>query len=372
MPSSPLPLLGDLTAEAFLRDYWHKRPLLIRQAVPGIGDALTPAAMRTLACRDDVEARLIEGAGKRWRLAHGPFAPADFKRLPKTAWTLLVQSVDHHLPAAAELLRRFDFLPHARLDDVMVSYAVPGGSVGPHFDSYDVFLLQGLGQRRWQIGAQTELDLIDGAPLKLLRRFQPEQEWLLEPGDMLYLPPNYAHHGVAETECTTWSIGFRAPTAQELGQAFLGYLADGLELEGRYADPGLKRPVHPGELDTAMLKQVATLLKQIRWDANDVADFLGEYLSEPKPNVFFEPPATPLARAQFKRAVRKTGVALSPRTRLLFRGERFFINGETVIAEAGEHEALVELADTRRLATVPDALLDPFYDWYEAGWLAPA
>ena len=369
MPSSPLTLLGGLSPERFLAEYWHKQPLLIRQAVPGFGDALDPAGMRALSLRDDVESRLIQGSGKHWQLDDGPFRKADFKRLPETDWTLLVQSIDHHLPAAAELLRNFDFLPHARLDDVMVSYAVPGGSVGPHFDSYDVFLLQGRGRRHWQIGAQTDLELLDGVPLKILRRFKSELEWVLEPGDMLYLPPRYAHYGVAETECMTWSVGFRAPTAQELGQAFLGYLADTLELEGRYADPGLKRPAHPAELSPALVKQVASMLAKIRWDADTVAEFIGEYLSDPKPNVLFDPPAEALTRAAFNRAARKAGVALSPKSRLLFRGDRFFINGETVVAESGEHEALIELADTRRLASVPQALLGPFYDWYQAGWL---
>jgi 50S ribosomal protein L16 3-hydroxylase len=370
-PSLPLALLGGITPERFLADYWHKRPLMIRQAIPGFGGDLTPAAMQTLATRDEVESRLIEGRDQTWQLHDGPFKKSDFKRLPETDWTLLVQSVDHWLPAAAALLQHFDFLPHARLDDVMVSYAVPGGSVGPHFDSYDVFLLQGLGTRRWQISAQTELGLIDDAPLKLLRRFTPEDEWVLAPGDMLYLPPNYAHHGEATSACMTWSIGFRAPTAQELAQAFLAFLADEIELDGRYADPDLKRPAHPGELAPAMLKQIGAMLRRVTWDADTVADFVGEYLSEPKPNVYFEPPDAPLSAAQFKRAVQKHGVVLSPKTRLLFCDERFFVNGETVIAEDGEREALVELADRRALEIVPAGLVHALYDWYEAGWLVP-
>ena len=195
--------------------------------------------MQQLACREDVESRLIRGSGTHWQLDHGPFRKSDFKRLPKTEWTLLVQSLNHFLPEADALLAHFDFIPHARLDDLMVSYAVPGGSVGPHFDSYDVFLLQGQGHRRWQIGTQTDLALLDDAPLKILRHFDAEDEWVLGPGDMLYLPPHVAHYGVAEDDCMTYSIGFRAPTTEELAQGFLMHLQDTLKLEGRYADPDL-------------------------------------------------------------------------------------------------------------------------------------
>jgi len=230
------PLLGGLSPTRFLREIWHKRPLLIRNAIPGFAGLLSPAEMRQLACRDDVESRLIRGSGSDWQLDHGPFRKSDFRRLPETEWTLLVQSLNQFLPEADALLARFNFIPHARLDDLMASYAVPGGSVGPHFDSYDVFLLQGQGHRRWQISTQTDLALIDDAPLKILRRFKAEDEWVLGPGDMLYLPPHVAHYGVAVDACMTYSIGFRAPAAEELAHGFLMHLQDTLALEGRYAD----------------------------------------------------------------------------------------------------------------------------------------
>ncbi|MEW6590927.1 MAG: cupin domain-containing protein [Pseudomonadota bacterium] len=363
-------LLGGLPPARFLREVWHKRPLLIRNAVPDFAGLVSPGAMQDLACRDDVESRLIQGSGKHWQLDHGPFRKSDFRRLPKTDWTLLVQSLNHFLPEADALLARFDFIPHARLDDLMVSYAVPGGSVGPHFDSYDVFLLQGTGHRRWQISTQTDLALIDGAPLKILRRFKAEDEWVLGPGDMLYLPPHVAHYGVAEDACTTYSIGFRAPTADELAQGFLMHLQDSIQLEGRYADPDLRLQKHPGEIGRAMLDQIEAMLAKIKWGRREVTEFAGRYLSEPKPSVFFDAPAAPLTRAAFDKAASRHGVALDPKSRLLFAGSRFFINGEAFTPAAEETAALKLLADRRRLAgPQPAALRARLYDWHQAGWL---
>ena len=363
-------LLGGLSPARFLREIWHKRPLLIRNAVPGFEGLLSPAEMQQLACREDVESRLIQGSGTHWELDHGPFRKADFRRLPKTEWTLLVQSLNHFLPEADALLSRFDFIPHARLDDLMVSYAAPGGSVGPHFDSYDVFLLQGKGHRRWQISTQSDLALLDGAPLKILRHFEAEDEWLLGPGDMLYLPPHVAHYGVAEDDCMTYSVGFRAPTTEELAHGFLMHLQDTLTLEGRYADPDLRLQAHPGQIGKAMLSQIEDMVARIKWSKRDVAEFAGRYLSEPKPNVFFDPPEAPLGRAAFNRQASKAGVALNPKSRLLFAGDRFFINGEAFTPAADEVPALQALADRRRLAPpLPASLRERFHAWYEAGWL---
>jgi 50S ribosomal protein L16 3-hydroxylase len=365
-------LLGGLSPARFLRDYWHKRPLLVRAALPGFSGLLSPAALRGLACREDVESRLIQGRDTDWQLDHGPFRKRDFSRLPPTAWTLLVQSLNHVLPEADALLSRFDFIPHARLDDLMASYAVPGGSVGPHVDSYDVFLLQGLGHRRWQISAQTDPALLDDAPLKILRRFRPEDEWLLGPGDMLYLPPHVAHYGVAVDDCMTYSIGFRAPTTEELAHAFLMHLQDTLTLEGRYADPDLKPQRHPGEISRAMLKQIEAMIARIHWSRRDIAEFAGRYLSEPKPNVFFDAPDAPRSFTAFRKQASKAGVALHPKSRLLFSGDRYFINGELFAPSADQADALRRLADLRRLVPpLPASLHARFYDWYEAGWLEP-
>jgi len=363
-------LLGGMSPTRFLRDYWHKRPLLIRNAIPDFTGLLSPREMQHLAGRDEVESRLIQGSGTRWQFDHGPFKAADFKRLPKTEWTLLVQSLNHWLPEADALLSRFNFIPHARLDDLMVSYAVPGGSVGPHFDSYDVFLLQGQGYRRWQISAQTDLSILDDAPLKILRHFKPEDEWVLGPGDMLYLPPHIAHYGVAEDACTTYSIGFRAPTAEELAHGFLMHLQDTVTLEGRYADPDLRLPAHPSEINRAMLAKIEAMIARIKWNKHDIADFAGRYLSEPKPNVFFDAPDAPLTQAAFNKQASKQGVALNPKSRLLFSGVHFFINGEAFLPATDEIASLQLLGDQRRLSPPWVAgLRERFYDWYESGWL---
>ena len=363
-------LLGSLSPAIFLRDYWHKRPLLIKNALPRFAGLLDFSDMQTLARRGDVESRLIHGSGRNWQLDHGPFRKTDFKRLPKTDWTLLIQSLDHLMPEASALLAQFDFIPHARLDDLMVSYAAPGGSVGPHVDSYDVFLLQGSGHRRWQIGAQTDLRLIDDVPLKILRQFKPQEEWLLGPGDMLYLPPHYAHHGVAEDACTTYSIGFRAPSAQELAHAFLVHLQDTLQIDGQYADPDLRVQQHPAEISRAMLKQIGTMIARIHWTPADIAQFAGRYLSDPKPNVFFDAPEQDLSLARFTQLAHKYGVALDLKSRMLFIGSDFFINGEAFSVPPEEAEMLKTLADRRHLtAPAGKALMQRLHAWYQAGWI---
>ena len=222
-----------------------------------------------------------------------------------------MQDTNHFCDRAAALFARFDFIPHARIDDLMVSYAVPGGTVGPHVDSYDVFLVQGTGRRRWQVSRQKDLAFVPGLDLKILARFEPEEEWVLEPGDMLYLPPDVAHYGVAETECLTWSVGFRAPSDAELAAGFLDYLRERLDLEGRYADPGLRPARGAGRIPAAMVAHVARTLDRIRWRPRDALAFAGRFLSEPKAHVYFTPPARPLARARF----RARRVAPRPRPR---------------------------------------------------------
>lgn len=362
-------LLGGLTARQFLRDYWHKKPLLVRNAISGFDGLLSPNDMMRLASLEHVESRLISKR-KTWSLESGPFAPEHFAKQPEKNWTLLVQSLDHHLPSGADLLEQFGFIPRARLDDLMVSYATPGGGVGPHFDSYDVFLLQGMGHRRWRISAQENLDLVDGLPLKILSRFEPEEEYVLGPGDMLYLPPNYAHDGVAEDHCMTYSIGFRAPSYQELGEDFLNFLHDEMDLPGRYADPDLTEQKHSAELPKAMIEQIAEHLNQLRWDNDLVAAFAGRFFSEPKPDVFFVPPAKPLGKKAFATRLNKNGLHLDPKTRLLFSGTEFFINGEDFGATGVERKVLTQLADTRTLPAkdYSEALTGLFYEWYVAGW----
>lgn len=366
-------LLGGMTPEEFLADYWQKKPLLVRQALPGFGNWLGRDGLSELACRDDAEGRLVRAQRGQWLLDHGPFEREDLDALPKRGWSLLVSGVNHLLPECDRLLHSFDFIPTARLDDLMVSYAPPGGGVGPHFDSYDVFLIQGLGRRRWEISGQDDLTLVDGAPLRILRSFRVDQSWELEPGDMLYLPPRFAHNGIALTDCMTWSVGFRAPKAEEIVGQFLTYLQDNLKLEGLYADPDLKRPRHPAEIPTEMLEWTVRTIKSLRWDKADITDFLGRYLSEPKAHIFFDPPERPLSLTAFRKAVAKHGLELDARTQLLFRARSFFMNGERIEASETMAPVLHELADRRKLDApgLDNGLLSLFHLWYLAGYLGP-
>jgi 50S ribosomal protein L16 3-hydroxylase len=365
-------LLGGLSARAFLRDYWHKKPLLVRGAVPGFTGLLDPAGLIEAACRDDVLSRLVTRRGSRWQLRHGPFLRRELNALPARHWSLLVQEVDHFLPGAATLMRAFSFVPLARLDDVMLSLAPPGGGIGAHFDSYDVFLLQGRGRRRWRVSAQTDLELVPEAPLKLLKRFVPEQEWLLEPGDLLYLPPAYAHEGVAVEECVTCSIGFRAPTAQDLGQAFLDYLRDTIDLRGVYRDPDLALQRAPAAIAPSMADQVMGMLDGLRWSRPDVERFLGRFLTEPKPHVFFDPPSAPLPRVQFLACTRRDGVALALKSRMLFDRGHLYLNGELHTPSAPATRILRRLANQGALPPQPSLgaeVADLLYEWYRAGYV---
>lgn len=368
-------LLGGLTVNEFLRDYWQKKPLLIRQAVPGFKGLLDPQQLLDLACREDVQARLVTHQRNKWALRNEPFAPGDFTGLSKKGkWSVLVQGVNHFLPKGAELVKRFNFIPHARLDDLMVSYAPKGGGVGPHFDAYDVFLVQGLGHRRWQISTQKDQTLVEGAPLRLLKEFRVEQEWVLEAGDMLYLPPHCAHNGIAEDDCMTYSIGFRTPWYHELAEQFLVYLQDRIEIEGTYADPGLKAQKHPAEISDDMLKQVGKAIRKVKWDDEDVANFLGCYLSEPKPHIFFESPARVMPQANFEQALRKHGLVLDLKTQMLCRDSTVFINGDAFPVGKGSYRALLELADARRLqasSKLPREAADLLYQWYLDGYVTP-
>jgi 50S ribosomal protein L16 3-hydroxylase len=222
----PSPLLAGLSPAQFMQRHWHKKPLLVRQAIPGFKPPVGRAALFELAAREEVESRFIQHLDGRWRLRHGPLARRSLPSLGTREWTVLVQGVDLHDEAVHALLQQFRFVPQARLDDLMISYASDGGGVGPHFDSYDVFLLQAHGRRRWRIGRQKDLSLQPDVPLKVLSHFEPEEEFVLEAGDMLYLPPKWAHDGIAEGECMTYSIGFRSPARDELAREMLLRMSD--------------------------------------------------------------------------------------------------------------------------------------------------
>lgn len=361
-----------MTSARFFREYWHKKPLLIRQAIPSFKAPVSRDALFELAGHEDVESRLITQSKESWQVESGPFG-----RMPGSdskPWTLLVQGVNLHDDAASELLHRFRFVPDARLDDLMISYAVDGGGVGPHFDSYDVFLLQAHGRRRWQISAQQDLSLVDGVPLKILQNFIAEEEYFLDPGDMLYLPPHYAHDGIAIGECMTYSIGFRAPPWQELGENFLNFMVDTIDLPDRYADPDLRPTNHPAELDKRMLDAIEQELEKIRFTNDDIRVFVGEYLSEPKATVYFSPPTRPLAVSKFVKIAAQRGVKLSRKSRMLYANKELFINGESFAMRRADLKIMVTLANDRYLDgsamnTATADVIDALHQWYKAGWL---
>lgn len=279
-----------LTQQQFLTQYWQKKPLLIRQAWEKIDAVLNAEELAGLACEQDIESRLIQEFGKNgpWQVKHGPFTEADFTSLPETHWTLLVQDVDKHVPELNDIMAKFNFIPDWRRDDLMVSYAPEGGSVGPHTDGYDVFLLQAQGTRRWQISQEplSEAEFIDGLDLKILNTFEADDEWELQPGDMLYLPPHFAHHGVALNDCITFSIGFRAPTQLELLDAFMHSLMAREAGQLRYRDPGLQVCDDDKYIDIAALRRFKQSLINCIEQADDVLmDAVGRLLTETKPSL---------------------------------------------------------------------------------------
>ncbi len=361
--------LNGLTPAKFLRDYWQKKPLLIRNAFADFEAPLTQAEIIELAGREEAESRVItklEGSKSRWEMHQGPISKKLFGTLKNSAWTVLVQDTQHFSREAHELLQRFSFIPHARIDDLMVSYAVKGGGVGPHFDSYDVFLLQGAGERRWQISAQSDLSLVPDVPLKILANFKPEQEWLLKAGDMLYLPPGYAHHGVAETDCITWSIGFRAPGAAEITYDFLDFLRDELSPVGLYKDSDLAATEAPGGIDRDMQARLAQILAQATKAASEpdmMKRFAGRFFTEPKSHIYFDAPEKKLSTRTFLQKICANGVELDLKTKFLFVDNMFFMNGDELemspdVAKK-DRPMWRALANTRTLAPRDVAQLSP-------------
>ena len=363
------PLLGGLSPQAFMRRHWQKKPLLVRQAWPGVTPPVDRGALFDLAAQDDVESRLIRQQGSGWRLRHGPLQRRALPPLKSPGWTLLVQGLDLHVPAAHEMLSRFRFVPEARLDDLMVSYATDGGGVGPHLDSYDVFLLQVQGRRRWRIGPVPEPQWVEGVPLKLLADFEPEQEWVLEPGDMLYLPPLWGHDGIAEGgDCMTCSVGFRVPAQRGLARDVLQHVVDGLDVEcddRLYQDPRQPATDTPGRVPEALQQFAERAVTQALKDRDTLTCALGESLTEPKPRVWFEAGA-PIARG--------AGVLLDRRTRMMYDDRHVFINGESFRAGGRDASLMRRLADARRLPAAEVAKLSAdarglLDDWADAGWL---
>lgn len=284
-PDTPLQLLGGITAREFMRDYWQKKPLLVRQAIPSFESPISPDELAGLALEEEIESRLvIEHGAHPWEVRRGPFAEDAFVELPERDWALLVQAVDQFVPEVAELLEEFKFLPKWRIDDVMVSFAVPGGGVGPHYDNYDVFLLQGYGKRRWQVGQQCNTDspTLQHADLKILAEFVKTEEWVLEPGDMLYLPPLLAHCGTAEDDCMTYSVGFRAPSAAEVLTHFTDFLGQFLPDEERYSDADAQPTSDPTQIQRDALDRLKALLTEHMSDERLLMTWFGQFMTEPK------------------------------------------------------------------------------------------
>lgn len=377
--SESLPLLGGLSPAQFMRRHWQKKPLLIRQAIPGFVPPVPRSAVFELAAREDVESRLITHTAKQgWRLRQGPLQRTNLPPLSRREWTLLVQGVDLHSQAAHELMQQFRFLPDARLDDLMISYASDGGGVGPHFDSYDVFLLQASGKREWRIGRQRDLTLREGLPLKVLANFEPEQTFVLEAGDMLYLPPRYAHDGIAVGgDCMTYSIGLRSPAAHELAADLLYRVADASTdvdeaerasagIHGRrYGDAGQEPASAPASIPEKLQAFARDAVRAALSQDIAIDCALGESLTEPKANVWFEEGQAPQPGQ---------GLRLDRRTRMLYDARHVFINGESYRAAGRDATLIRRLADQRALsaaefARASEGAQSLVADWCEAGWV---
>jgi 50S ribosomal protein L16 3-hydroxylase len=365
----PLALLGGLTPSQFMKRHWQKKPLLVRNAIPGFVPCVNRAELVALAGLEGVESRLIIDSDKGWKMKHGPLVKRQLPPFSQNKWTFLVQGVDLHHDGVHALMQQFRFVPDARLDDLMISYATDGGGVGPHFDSYDVFLLQAHGQRRWRIGRNKDLTLQPGVPLKILQNFEAEEEFVLNPGDMLYLPPKYAHDGIAEGECMTWSIGFRAPQEGELAREILLGLADEA-FDGvgdtLYRDPKQPAVSAPGAVPAVLGDFARKAITKALKDPHLVDSLLGEYLTEPKSNVWFDPlDAEPELSG---------GVQLDRRTKMMYDERHVFINGESFRVSGKDARCLRQLADERqlsalKLAQMSDVAQEALEDWMLAGWL---
>ncbi len=329
------PHLSGFDPQRFLSEYWQRRPLLLRGALEGFDFPLSPEELAGLACEEEFESRLVLDHGDgRWELRHGPFDRTAFLELPERNWTLLVQDVDKFVPEAARLLEAFRFLPSWRFDDLMVSCAAPGGSVGPHVDTYDVFLVQGMGRRRWQIQLNPQADALrPGLPLRILSRFEPDEEWVLEEGDVLYLPPGVAHWGVAETPTMNWSVGLRAPSVAEMVDDFARFLLERIPGGAHYRDPPLEPTSEPGRIPDTAVEQGFRALDRWLGNENLRRAWFGTFVTQVKPHLAIEPPDTVLSPARLAHALAAGGrLARHPFARFAWSAGResnlLFVSGE--------------------------------------------
>ena len=354
-------MFGDISTETFLREYWQKKPLLIRQAFPNFKSPITPDELAGLACETDTARLVLEKGGKEpWEVRHGAFDENEFANLPATHWTLLVNDTDQHLPELKAMLDPFRFIPDWRIDDLMISFAVEGGSVGPHVDEYDVFLIQGQGTRRWQISTQPIVadNFLPDLDLRIIRDFTYEQEWIVEPGDMLYLPPNMPHYGVALEQCMTYSVGFRAPSQADMLENLLESMLEDPRLCQRFDDSERDTPAqNPGEITTVdMDKLIDFVVDALPQDTHALQTWLGKYLTTPKANAILPtPPDEPLRRAELIRLInRKKTFHKSLGSRLLYFVDNetvyLFINGEPSFVSTNTLPLVKYLCTTNQLA----------------------
>ena len=377
--NTPLNLLGGLNPAEFMKRHWQKKPLLIRQAIPGMKPLINRTSLLEMLESEEVESRQIVRNGEKWTLKKGPLKRKSLPSLKRPDWTVLVQGVDLHNDAVHALLQQFRFVPDARLDDLMISFATDGGGVGPHFDSYDVFLLQAHGQRKWRIGRQKKFELQEGVPLKILKDFKPEAEYLLNPGDMLYLPPGYAHDGIAVGECMTYSIGFKAPRSAQLASELLMGLSEemseensdksGSSLDVIYQDPKQTAAVRDAAIPAALQKFALQAVTKAVKNPQILNCLLGEALTEPKPNVWFDPPH-PDDLGQW---AWPCTVHLDRRTKMLFDPKHIFVNGESFRASGRDAKLLQKLANEKALSAKESSFLSApavelMQAWWEEGW----
>jgi len=394
---SPLPFEIVATAEhplgmpveRFLRDYFHKRPLLIRNAFPGFETPVMPEDLAGLACEDGVLARLIEHdrANDDWKVRTGPFAEEDFPGMPDHDWTLLVQDVDKWDPDVRMLLEKFRFLPRWRIDDIMISFAATGGSVGAHVDHYDVFLLQAWGHRRWMIDSSVamgrkapDLSFRDDVDIKLLRKFAPTHDWVLAPGDMLYLPPLVPHHGVAEDPCLTFSVGMRAPSSAELIGDYLDTLIEDADEAIRYHDEDLQVQADPYEIDDAAMRRAIEALNALRInDADKLGDWFGRFITTYRASGEVAPPPELPERAEIEAAFGQ-GLTLErfPWARLAWRkaskGATLFCSGLDLPVGVTDARLLApaETVDGKLYARLSAKGRDAVWALVQAGFYQPA
>lgn len=332
----------QLTTVDFLREFWQQRPLLMAGALSGFRPALDPNELAGLACEPQVESRLVlEHGSSPWEVRQGPFDETTFADLPESHWTLLVQDVDKHVPEVAAILEHFDFIPDWRLDDIMISYAEDQGSVGPHTDEYDVFLIQAQGRRRWRIGPNVTSDAscIPGLDLRILEQFEAREQWILEPGDILYLPPGVPHWGIAEGPCMTWSLGLRAPDWQEMASAWCDHVIPTRLPRARYQDEDLKPPLHRGEIPETVMQRIRENIQRALLDADQdsFTSWFGAYVSESKEHLEVLPQDQPLSPETFRHALSDAGEIQRGPSKILFS---VMTNGDILLFVAGEPHRL--------------------------------